>query len=108
VHRASFVQDFFKLSLIAPWLLATWIALNSCDFLVCLALSRILQIVPLSLIEVVVAVALLVVVALGKRSFSSSSWSARRAIMLCSSMVVVGRLRPKSWYVCFEKRLFRK
>jgi hypothetical protein len=45
---------------------------------------------------------------LGKRSFSSSSWSAHHAIMSHSSTVVVGRLRPKSWYVRFEKSSFWK
>jgi hypothetical protein len=83
-----------------------WIALNSLDFKVWLALSGIPRVVPLALVEVAVSIALLVVVALGKRSFSSSSWSAHRAIMLCSSTAVVGRLRPKLWYVCFEKSLF--
>jgi hypothetical protein len=53
----------------------------------------------LALVEVVVVVALLVVVALGKRSFSSSFWSAHRAIMSRGSTAVVRRLRPKSWYV---------
>jgi hypothetical protein len=38
VHWASFVQNFFKLSLIALQLLALRIALNSHDFLVWLAL----------------------------------------------------------------------
>jgi hypothetical protein len=66
VHRATFVQDFFKLSLIAPQLLASWIALNSHDFLVWLALSGVPRVVPLALVQVVVAGALLVVVALGE------------------------------------------
>jgi hypothetical protein len=66
VHRASFVQDFFKLSLIAPWLLDPRIALDSHDFLVWLALLEISQVVPLALVEMVVAISLLVVVALGE------------------------------------------
>jgi hypothetical protein len=41
-------------------------------------------------------------------SFSSSSWSAHHAIMSWSSTAVVGRLRLKSWYVCFEKKPFWK
>jgi hypothetical protein len=45
---------------------------------------------------------------LGKQSFSSSFWSAHCAIMSRSSMAVVGRLRPKSWYVCFKKSPFWK
>jgi hypothetical protein len=34
VHRALFVQDFLKLCVIVPRLLATRVALNNCDFLV--------------------------------------------------------------------------
>jgi hypothetical protein len=45
---------------------------------------------------------------LGKRLFTSSSWSAHHAIMSRSSTTVVRWLRPKSWYVCFEKSLFWK
>jgi hypothetical protein len=58
--------DFFKLSLIAPQLLASRNVLNSHDFSVWLALSGVPPVVPLALVKVVVAVALLVVVALGE------------------------------------------
>jgi hypothetical protein len=60
-----FVQDFFKLSLISPRLLASRIVLNSHDFLVWLALSRVPRVVLLALVEEAIAVALLVAVALG-------------------------------------------
>jgi hypothetical protein len=64
VHQASFVQDFLKLCLITPRLLAPRIALNSRDLLVWLAFLGVPRVVPLALVKVVVAVALLVVVAL--------------------------------------------
>jgi hypothetical protein len=60
------VQDFLKLQVIIPQLLAPWIALNSCDFLVWLALSGVPRVVPLALVKVVVAITLLIVVALGE------------------------------------------
>jgi hypothetical protein len=60
------VQDFLKLCVIVPRLLATPITLNSRDFLVWLALSGVPQVVPLALVEVAVAVALLVTIALGE------------------------------------------
>jgi hypothetical protein len=60
------VQDFLKLYLIAPRLLAPQITLNILDFLVWLALSGIPRVVSLALVEVVVVVALLVVVMLGE------------------------------------------
>jgi hypothetical protein len=66
MHRALFVQDFLKLSIIAPRLLATRIALDNHDFLVWLALSGVSRVVPLALVEVVVVVALLVDIALGE------------------------------------------
>jgi hypothetical protein len=66
VHRALSVQDFLKLSFIAPRLLATRIALDSHDFLVWLALSGVSRVVLLTLVEVVVVVALLVDIALGE------------------------------------------
>jgi hypothetical protein len=66
VHRALPVQDFLKLSLIVSRLLNPWIALNSHDFMVWLAFSRVSRDVPLTFVGVVVVVALLVVVALGK------------------------------------------
>jgi hypothetical protein len=58
------VQDFLKLCLIAPRLLTPWIALSSRDFLIWLAFLGIPQVVPLALVEVFVALALLVVVVL--------------------------------------------
>jgi hypothetical protein len=60
------VQDFLQLCVIVPQLLAMRIVLNSHDFLVWLALSRVPRVVLLALVEVVVAVALLVTVALGE------------------------------------------
>jgi hypothetical protein len=60
------VQDFLKLCVIVPRLLATRIALDSRDFLVWLALSRVSQVVPLTLVEVAIAIALFVAVALGE------------------------------------------
>jgi hypothetical protein len=66
------VQDFLKLSLISSQLHSSRIALNSRDFLVWLALSGAPRVVLLALVEVAVDIALLVAVALGKRSFSSS------------------------------------
>jgi hypothetical protein len=76
--------------------------------LVWLALSRIPQVVPLALVKVVVAVALLVVVALGEANVLLVLLVSHRAIMSRSSMVVVGQLHPMSWYMCFEKRPFWK
>jgi hypothetical protein len=81
VHWASFVQDFFKLSLIAPRVFAPRIALNSRDFLVWLALSGITRVVLLALVEVVLLLPYLSLLRLGKRSFSSSSYAAHHAIM---------------------------
>jgi hypothetical protein len=60
------VQDFLKLCVVVPRLLATQIALNSHNFLVWLALFGVPRVVPLALVEVAVAVALLVVVSLGE------------------------------------------
>jgi hypothetical protein len=61
-----FVQDFFKLSLIAPWLLSSQIALNTRDFLIWLALSGVPRVVPLAFVDVVVAITLLVTFVLGE------------------------------------------
>jgi hypothetical protein len=58
------VQDFFKLWLIVPQLLAPRIALNSRDFLVWLAFLGIPRVVPLTFVKVVVVVSLLVILAL--------------------------------------------
>jgi hypothetical protein len=66
VYRALFVQDFLELCVIVPRLLAMRIALNSHDFLVWLALLSVSRVVPLPLVEVAVAVALPIVVALGE------------------------------------------
>jgi hypothetical protein len=54
----------FQTELDCSRLLAPWIALNRVDFLVWLALLGVPRVVPLALVEVVVAVALLVVAAL--------------------------------------------
>jgi hypothetical protein len=91
VHRASFVQDFLKLSLIAPRLLARLVVLNSHDFLVWLALSGVPLVVPLAPIKVVVAIALLVIVALGEAIILLIILIGHHAIMPRSSTVVVGR-----------------
>jgi hypothetical protein len=66
VHRAFFVQDFLKFCVIVPRLLATQILLNSGDFLVWLVLLGVPQVVLLALVEVTIAIALLVAVALGE------------------------------------------
>jgi hypothetical protein len=66
VYRALFVHDFLIFQVVVPRLLATGIVLNSCDFMVWLALLGISGVVPLALVEVVVAIGLLVVVALGE------------------------------------------
>jgi hypothetical protein len=58
VYRALFVHDFLVLCLVVPRFLATQIALNGHDLLVCLALL----VVP----QVAIAISLLIVVALGK------------------------------------------
>jgi hypothetical protein len=60
------VHDFLKFRVVVPRLLATRIALDSHDFMVLLALSGIPRVVPLALVEVAVAIALLVVVVLGE------------------------------------------
>jgi hypothetical protein len=60
------VQDFLEQCIIAPRLLATRVALDIHDFLVWLTLSEVTRVVPLALVEVVVAVVLLVIVALGE------------------------------------------
>jgi hypothetical protein len=65
-------------------------------------------VVPLALVEVVVAVALFVAVALGEAVILLIVLVARHAIMSRSSTAVVGWLRPKSWYVYFEKSPFLK
>jgi hypothetical protein len=51
----------------------------------------------MTFVEVVVAVALLVIVALREAIVLLVLLVTHRAIMLCSSMTVVGRLCPKSW-----------
>jgi hypothetical protein len=66
VHQASFVQDFLKLCLITPRLLAPRIALNSRDLLVWLAFLGIPRVVSLALVKMLVVVALLVIVVLGE------------------------------------------
>jgi hypothetical protein len=66
VYRALFVHDFLVLCVVVSRLLATRIPLNGHDFLVWLALLGVLRVVPLALVEVAIAIALLVVVALGE------------------------------------------
>jgi hypothetical protein len=66
VHRVLLVQDFLKLSFIVLQLLAPWIALNSCDFMLWLAFLGLSRVVLLAFVRVVVVVDLLVVVALGE------------------------------------------
>jgi hypothetical protein len=60
------VHNFLELCVIVPRLLTTQIALNSRDFLVWLALSGVTGVVPLDLVEMAVAIALLVMVAHGE------------------------------------------
>jgi hypothetical protein len=91
VHWALFVQDFLKLCVIILRLLTSRIALNRHDFLVWLALSGVSRVVPLDLIEVAFAVALLVAVALGEAVVLFILLVTHRAIMSHSSTAVVGR-----------------
>jgi hypothetical protein len=108
VYRALFVHDLLIFRVVVPRLLATRVALDSHDFMFWLTLLGVPRVVPLAFVEMAVAIALLVVVALGEAVVFLSSWSAHRAIMFYSSTIVVGRLRPKSRYVFFEKRPFWK
>jgi hypothetical protein len=66
VYWALFVHDFLIFRVVVPQLLAMLLALDSRDFMVWLALSGISRVVPLAFVEVAIAIALLVVVALGK------------------------------------------
>jgi hypothetical protein len=66
VYRALFVHDFLDLCVIVPRLLATRIALDNRDFLVWLALLSVPRAVPLALVKVAIAIALLVIIALGE------------------------------------------
>jgi hypothetical protein len=63
VYRALFVQDFLIVQVVVPRLHATWVALDSRDFMVWLALSGIPRVVPLAFVKVAIAIALLVMVA---------------------------------------------
>jgi hypothetical protein len=60
------MHDLLIFQVVVPRLLATWIALDSCDFMVWLALLSVPRVVPLAFIEMAVAIVLLVVVALGE------------------------------------------
>jgi hypothetical protein len=60
------MHDLLVLRLVVPRLLATRIALDSRDYMVWLAFLGVPRVVPLAFVEVVVAIALLVVVALGE------------------------------------------
>jgi hypothetical protein len=51
---------------VVPLLLATWVVLDNRDFMVWLALSGVPRVVLLAFVEVAIAVALFVVVALGE------------------------------------------
>jgi hypothetical protein len=66
LYRALFVHDLLILCFVIPRLLATRIVLNGHDFLVWLAFSGVPRVVPLAFVEVVVAIALLVMVVLGE------------------------------------------
>jgi hypothetical protein len=66
VYQALFMHDFLESCVVVPRLLATRIALNNHDFLVCLALLGVSRVVLLALVEVAVAIALLVMVMLGE------------------------------------------
>jgi hypothetical protein len=93
---------------VVPQLLAPRITLNSRDLMVWLALLGVPRVVLLAFVEVAVAIALLVVVALGEVVVFLILLAAHCAIMSHSSMVVVEQLRLKTWYVFFEKRPFWK
>jgi hypothetical protein len=80
--------------------------LDSRDFMVWLALSGVPRGVPLAFVVMSIAIALLVMVALGEAVVFLVLLVAHRTIMSRSSTAVVGQLRPKSWYVFFEKRPF--
>jgi hypothetical protein len=60
------VQDILKLCFIVPRHLATRVALTSRNFFILLALLGVPRVVPLGLVELVVAVALFVAVVLGE------------------------------------------
>jgi hypothetical protein len=66
VYWVFFVHDFLKFRVVAPRLLDMRIALDSRDFMVWLALSGIPRVVTVALVKVVIAIAMLVVVALGE------------------------------------------
>jgi hypothetical protein len=98
MHQALLVQDFLKLSLIVPRLLASRFALNSGDFMVWLAFSGVSRVVPLAFVRVVVVVALLVIFAIGEAlillillvgtpchhvmEFHGSSWAVASEVMV--------------------------
>jgi hypothetical protein len=60
------MHDLLIIRLVVPRLFATRIALDGCDFMVWLTLSNVPRVVPLAFVEVAVAIALLVMVALGE------------------------------------------
>jgi hypothetical protein len=66
MYWALFMHDLLVVGVVVPRLLATRIALDYRDFMVWLALSGVPRVVPLAFVEVAVAIALLVVVALGE------------------------------------------
>jgi hypothetical protein len=84
------VYDFLKLCVVVPRLLAMWIALNCHDFLVWLAFSGVPLVVPLALVEVAIAIALLVMVALGEMVVLLVLLVCHHDIMSRSSTAVVG------------------
>jgi hypothetical protein len=102
------VHDFLIFRVVVPRLLATLVTLDSHDFIVLLALLGIPRVVPLAFVKVAVAIALLVMVALGEAVVFLILLVSPHDIISHSSTTVVGRLRPKSWYMLFEKRPFRK
>jgi hypothetical protein len=60
------MQDLLVVRVVVPRLLAARVSLDSRDFMVWLALSRVLRVVPLAFVEVPIVIALFVVDALGK------------------------------------------
>jgi hypothetical protein len=66
VYQALFVHELVIFQVVVPRLLATRVALYSHDFMASLALLGGPRVVPLAFVEVAIAIALLVMVALGE------------------------------------------
>jgi hypothetical protein len=104
VYRALLVHDLLVFRVVVPRLLATRVALDSRNFMVWLALSGVPRVVPLAFVEVVVAIALLIVVALGEAGIFIIllvGQPCHHVTQLHSSSQVAAL---KSWYMFFVKR----